>query len=67
MTRTEAINALRSVEDRILRNVYDDLSPEQHQAIKVLQPNFEYPDWDWCKVFTLWGSKAKKFQTSEEV
>lgn len=57
MTREEAIKALKPVQNYLLRNVYDRLTSEQFEAIQTLQPNFEYPDWDWCKVYLLWRSK----------
>lgn len=57
MTREEAIDLLIPLANYTLHSVYDDLTSEEFTAIKVLQPNFEYPDWDWRKVYLLWRSQ----------
>lgn len=54
LTRDEAIAQLKPLARKILRNVYDDLTDLQSSAIFVLQPDFEYPDWDYRTVAQLW-------------
>jgi hypothetical protein len=48
MTKDEAVAVLKTVTRRTIRSVYDWRLVAE--AIFVLMPGFEYPDWDWRTV-----------------
>ncbi len=58
MTRDEAIKTLKPLARKLLRNVYDEMTQAQSDAVFTLVPNFEYPDWDWKRVAALYNETA---------
>lgn len=50
MTKQDAVSLLKPLGRRLLHKVYDDLSDLQYEAILILCPCFEYPDWDYLTI-----------------
>jgi len=49
MTKSEAIEILKEFLNYTISDIYDTYD-EATDAIHVIKPDFEYPDWDYWKV-----------------